>query len=235
MADQADNVFTAPVAGAPSLPDPVKELVGDGKKYASIEAALASIPHAQNHIKTLETEQAAAKAKLAKFEQEVAELRAEQEKTDKLDTILAKIEASRSTPSDPQAVGVDASEISRLVKTTLSEVQESAVKVANQQAANDKMLELFGEKAAEVVANKAKDLGIGIDFLQSTAQRSPKAFFELMGVTKDTTPRTGAMGSINAAALQQPAAPMSTIVKAGASTKDMRNAWKAAGEAIRKN
>jgi hypothetical protein len=235
MADQAENVFTAPAAGAPSLPDPVKELVGDGKKYASIEAALASIPHAQNHIKTLETEQAAAKAKLAKFEQEVAELRAEQEKTDKLDTILAKIEASRSTPSDPQAVGVDASEISRLVKTTLSEVQESAVKVANQQAANDKMLELFGEKAAEVVANKAKDLGIGIDFLQSTAQRSPKAFFELMGVTKDTTPRTGAMGSINAAALQQPAAPMSTIVKAGASTKDMRNAWKAAGEAIRKN
>lgn len=235
MADPADNVFTAPAAGAPSLPDPVKELVGDGKKYASIEAALASIPHAQNHIKTLETEQAAAKAKLAKFEQEVAELRAEQEKTDKLDTILAKIEASRSTPSDPQAVGVDASEISRLVKTTLSEVQESAVKVANQQAANDKMLELFGEKAAEVVANKAKDLGIGIDFLQSTAQRSPKAFFELMGVTKDTTPRTGAMGSINAAALQQPAAPMSTIVKAGASTKDMRNAWKAAGEAIRKN
>ena len=35
------------------IPTEAAELVGDGKKYSSVEDALKSVPHAQKHIQTL--------------------------------------------------------------------------------------------------------------------------------------------------------------------------------------
>jgi len=39
-----------------AIPDPLKELIGEGKKYATLDKALESIPHAQAHIQRLEEE-----------------------------------------------------------------------------------------------------------------------------------------------------------------------------------
>ena len=47
------------------IPTEAQALVGEGKKYASAEEALRSVPHAQQHIKTLEEEMAQLKRDLA--------------------------------------------------------------------------------------------------------------------------------------------------------------------------
>ena len=48
------------------IPTEAAELVGDGKKYQSVEDALKSVPHAQKHIQTLESELASVKEELTK-------------------------------------------------------------------------------------------------------------------------------------------------------------------------
>ncbi len=48
------------------IPTEAADFVGDGKKYNSVEDALKSVPHAQKHIQTLESELAAAREELAK-------------------------------------------------------------------------------------------------------------------------------------------------------------------------
>ena len=47
------------------IPTEVQELVGEGKKYQSPEDALKSVPHAQQHIQTLESELAEIKEELS--------------------------------------------------------------------------------------------------------------------------------------------------------------------------
>jgi hypothetical protein len=46
------------------IPTEVQSLVGEGKKYQSPEDALKSVPHAQKHIETLESELAEAREEL---------------------------------------------------------------------------------------------------------------------------------------------------------------------------
>ena len=48
------------------IPTEAVELVGEGKKYSSVEDALKSVPHAQKHIQTLESELATLKEELSK-------------------------------------------------------------------------------------------------------------------------------------------------------------------------
>ena len=48
------------------IPTEAQDLVGEGKKYSSAEEALRSVPHAQQHIKTLEEEMAELKEELSK-------------------------------------------------------------------------------------------------------------------------------------------------------------------------
>ena len=48
------------------IPTEVQALVGEGKKYQSTEDALRSVPHAQKHIETLESELAEVREELTK-------------------------------------------------------------------------------------------------------------------------------------------------------------------------
>src|SRR4030043_1329496 len=72
MTDSFFNGSTDPVVETPAIPSSpalnipteIAELVGEGKKYKSVEDALKSVPHAQQHIQTLEEENARIKAEL---------------------------------------------------------------------------------------------------------------------------------------------------------------------------
>ena len=69
MTDIFDTPKTPEGTPAPTgikLPDEALDLIGEGKKYGSVEAALKALPHAQKHIATLEAEAQALREQLAK-------------------------------------------------------------------------------------------------------------------------------------------------------------------------
>ena len=212
---------TAPVT-IPS--DIAKELVGEGKKYATVEAALQSVPHAQNHIARLEQEMKELRDELTKSksaEQVLAELREEMAST------ANRTEATTSSEITPQA-------INELVAKAIDSKAAAAQAEANLQFSNKVMKEKYGEKAQEVFVARAQELGLSINDLKTTASRSPKAFLALMGTEASPQSNTGSLqstsSSVNTEILAQQnkqADKPSPKVAPGATTKDMVSAWRA--------
>lgn len=177
-------------APAITLPDNVKDLIGPGKKYATLEKALESLAPAQNHISTLEAElkamrEAAEKAvSLDQVYSTVQELLAEERKTHGTSTL-------------------DVSAVSGLLDRKLTEREQQQEAARNVSAVKKVLVDKFGEKAEEVYKTKAAELGLGIDFLNSAAAKSPQATLKLLGL--DSAASGGvhsSKGSINTSALR---------------------------------
>ena len=66
--DKPEETVAAPILDTPTtplVPTELQGIVGEGKKYSTVEAALASIAPAQSHIATIEAENALLKETLA--------------------------------------------------------------------------------------------------------------------------------------------------------------------------
>lgn len=219
-----ENIFTegqTPPAGeqptATQLPDHLKDLVGPGKKYATVEKALESIPHAQQHISTLETELKGMREKIA------TAVSAEQV----YETVQQLLEAEKATLS---VAAVDENSLAALLDRKLTEREALAKQQANVSSVKAALANKFGEKAEEMYVAKATELGVGVQFLNDIVKHSPKAALELFGLAHTPTPIRTTSGGINTEALnaqkQPPAKPKS--VMGGASTQEMIEAFRAA-------
>lgn len=153
MADQAPTIFTddqskaAPVAPDTTVIDPnnpVALLVGEGRKYKTIEDLAKAYVNIDGFVEQLKSEN-------SKLRQDLA-----QAKT--LDDVLDQLKASNAPPPDKdespvKALGVD--EIAAIVKQTVTGMETARTKQDNLRKADAKMKELFGEKAAEVFSQEA--------------------------------------------------------------------------------
>lgn len=206
------------------IPTEAAELVGDGKKYQSVEDALKSVPHAQKHIQTLEAELAAAREELTK------------RKT--TEEILDEIKSGVQPKENPQGVELDQDKLLQLVNQTLEfkERQKQAKSNASQVAS--KFTEKFGNQAEVVYKNIALENGLTEQQLNNLAASSPNVVLKLAGLTEaKIAPVAKPTSSINTETLNQKVDPstLSARVKQGATTKDLVNAWKIAGEKVKLN
>lgn len=175
-ADRAQNVFeagdspavetptaepTAPIA----IPETVSDLVGAGKKYGDINAALNSIKPAQEHINSLEADNRALRAEIEELKREV---QARTSVSDVLEKLGNRAEAEPQQSFTPE-------QITQLVKGALNEEKIAATTQSNINAVNKALFDMYGEKAKEVVASKAQELGMSVKTLQDLAAQSPKA------------------------------------------------------------
>jgi hypothetical protein len=95
------------------IPTEAQDLVGEGKKYASAEDALRSVPHAQKHIQTLEAE-------MAELKEELAKRKTTQELLDEL-----KSETRQPVENTTQEAGLNEDAIMSLVNQTLQRNEQS--------------------------------------------------------------------------------------------------------------
>jgi hypothetical protein len=164
----------------------LEELIGEGKKYANLEAALKSIPHAQKHITQLE--------------QETADLRAR--KAD-VDEVLANM--GRGSEQEDKTTSIDENTVADRVIAKLTAKEQEAAKATNLELASDKLASKVGgiEAAAKLIVEKAKELGLHPSDLQRIAEKSPTAFLayfnETLPNTSDKMPMS--KGGINTEAL----------------------------------
>ena len=74
-----------------------------------------------------------------------------------------------------------AEDLKSLVEKTLSQRDQEALLKRNLSVVDEELTKTFGTEAANVVAGKAKELGMSMDRLKEIAQESPNAFFALIG------------------------------------------------------
>jgi hypothetical protein len=167
----------------------VDALVGDGKKFKTVD--------------DLARGKAESDRVIAARERELAELREELGKRSTVEELMERMKQSThqsaadqtregQPPSEPQRL-TDEDLEQRIAAISTKRDQERVVQ-SNVQEVTNRLLEVYGteDKANEVVNAKARELGVSTAFLQDVAAKSPKAFFAQLGLTEAARPSASA-------------------------------------------
>lgn len=207
-ADQQAPTEDKKVEDAPQF-----DFIGEGKKYKSPEDALQSIPHKEQFIEQLKREN--------------EELRQKLTESSKIDDVLTRLQQPNEQPTEakPPTNQVD---LEALIEQHISQREKKLTSGQNAATVVGKLNELYGDKAEQVYNDKAKELGIPVEWLNETAKQSPTAIFELFGINKAAKPaQSKPTSSVNSSALG--AIPQTTERKNimyGSTTADIVDAWR---------
>jgi len=203
------------------IPTEAQDFVGEGKKYKSAEDALRSVPHAQEHIKTLEEE-------MAQLKEELTRRKTTEELLDELKSGNQPVEAT------PQGVELDQDRIMQLVNQTMEQKEKQSKAKQNADTVATKFTEQYGAKAQDAYNQIAKDAGLTVEQLNNLAATSPNVVMKLAGFEAKSTTVGKPSSSVNTQALgSTKPTELSAKVPKGASTKDMLAAWRNAGEKVK--
>jgi len=203
------------------IPTEVQELVGEGKKYQSPEDALKSVPHAQQHIQTLESE-------LAEMKEELTKRKTTQEL---LDEIKSGVQPSAQTEQNAE---LNQDNLMELVNQTLSIRENKKTAEVNAKSVASKFTTEYGDKAEETYNSVAKELNLTVQQLNDLSAKTPALVLKVAGLTATKAPLGSSQGTVNTQALGQNAQPSSLSAKVeSGSTKDLLKAWGRAGDKIK--
>lgn len=172
MPDPA-NVFEGTTEGTTTTisQDLIAELVGDGKKYKTVEDLARSRLEADIHIKRVEKEN--------------AEMRTQLEKAKSVEDILEAVKAqsasANETPDPDKQVatpGLTAEQVAKMVAEQVAGQRTKEVRDANRTLANTKMIELYGDKAQEVFLKEAPTPALQAIY-KELAEVNPEKFVAL--------------------------------------------------------
>jgi hypothetical protein len=181
----------------------LEQLVGEGKKYATVEEAAKGLWHAQKHIAGLESN--------------YAELQKELNKRLTAEELLKKVidhkdttPAQTSAKGEPQSLDIEAllkkAEESAVAAVQKRELETSASK--NEERITEALVKKYGtmEKAAEAARQAAQTYGVSIDEFQQMARTKPRVVEGLLGLNdskqRQSTP-SPLSGSLNTAGVRQ--------------------------------
>lgn len=203
------------------IPTEAQDLVGEGKKYSTAEEALRSVPHAQEHIKTLEEE-------MAQMKEELSKRKTTQELLDELKSGVQPV------ANTTQETGLNQDTIMELVNNTLKQNEQKKTAQANASQVANKFTEKYGSNAETVYNSLAQDLSLTPQKLNELAASSPNLVLRLADLEPNVKV-VKSSGSVNTEALSanKPPQEMSARVPKGAKTSDLVNAWRAAGEKVK--
>lgn len=186
MADQPDNVFSKEGTVPPENEVPPKENLEDllkdiknengEQKYKSLKDALVALGHSQKYIPELKDQLSGTQRQLEDMKLEMGKLNNIEETVQRL---LAKKSEEEDTPPKPQ--GLDEQAVIKLVQESLMANKQSETLSANQKKVNDALVSKYGEKAVEVLDNKAAELHTTRQALGELSKQNPYLVLALFG------------------------------------------------------
>lgn len=188
-----------------SRDDILANLVGEGKKFKSVEDLAKGKVESDNFINKLQDENRALRALINNQDDR-------KRSEDLMEEILSRVQNSTLQREQPvtnqtqeppktqaeQLTSRDVESIFHLLRTKEQENQ-------NLTKAFTRIADKYGNKAEEFLNSKSRELGLDVDMLRETARRSPTAFWNLVG-ENNNNPVTGARSpraNVNSAAVVQ--------------------------------
>jgi len=186
------------------------------QKYATVQEALKGLSNAQSHIPKIEADNNTLREALEAANKKL-------EKVDSLEDIVQKL--SSGEPKDDQPVvqqGVSSEELEAVVAKMLQNNKQQDAQLNNELAVSKHLVDKFGDKAQEVMASKAEEMGVTVNDLQSLARKSPKIVTAMFGAGKVSKTEV-TTGSSTANFQQAPKENDFKSVMFAASSEDLRN------------
>ncbi len=179
----AEDVFAQTEGREADDRNPLQELVGEGKKFATVEELARGKEEADKFIDQLKEE-------LKMTREQMVEL---EEKASKRETVSDLVDAVRNANQHEDDSGrnqsISEDKLQEMVNSILDGRHEKQTRLANYQQANQAVLDKFNgdvEAARAYTAERAKQLGITTDKLKALGEESPSAFKQLMEVSHRT-------------------------------------------------
>lgn len=158
------------------------QLVGEGKKFKTVEDLARGKAESDRYVDQLRSElDNQRKLNEEKLDQLLESVKNKSTNTANGNTQTPTNQNTSGSPDGGNTSPNDAgSDIESLVKKALKEQEDLTRKEANVQVVTEKLTELYGEKASNVVKTRANELGMSVKQLEEMASTSPKAFLTLV-------------------------------------------------------
>lgn len=171
----------------------VISMIGEGKKYGTVEAALKSIKPAQEHISKLEAEAKELRDKLKALEDSAYEKQ-----------VKAAL-ATEEGAATPAQIDID-KVVNSAVAKALTQTERVAQEKARQKVVVDAALKTWGDAAEASLYAKAGELGLSPDQINQLSATSPEAALKLLGLepAKPIAQYTGVKPTVRTTTKQQP-------------------------------
>lgn len=196
------DIFT-PADDQTMIPEnPLEALVGEDKKYKTVEDLARSKFEADRFIKQLTTEAAEMREVIGKSQT------MEDIKTQILASINQENTQRQPPETPPEPEKVDSANLENMISQLLMKKEAEKKALSNREKVTKALEDKFGADAQIVLNQKARELNVSLDYLAKIANDSPSAFFKLVGIDSAQPP------------LATPPAP---IGSAGTPPKQMQN------------
>lgn len=177
----------------------LETLVGEGQKYANADALAKAYIHADNFGNTLKGENAELRAELKVLKDM---LEANQNKPP-VQTEPRNIDPPAAPLSEPHSEKRgEEKDMTTLIREELERTSKEKLFSDNVNSVSERLASHFGDpvNARNALAKKAKELGVGVDWLMDVAGKSPDAFYSTIGIDRRSfsTPSSG--GTVNTSA-----------------------------------
>lgn len=186
-ADKAPTTENATSQAGTTMPasstqsEMVAVLVGEGKKYKTVDELAKAYINADSFIETLKAEN--------------RELKEKTVASKTVDDVLARLNQQQTTKPDDSSVP-SLSDITKLVEQTVTGMETQKQRTGNLKLADQKMKEMFGEKAAEKFAQVATTPELHRVYMELAAV-SPDKFVALFDNKEQPAVGADTGGSIN--------------------------------------
>jgi len=161
----------------------VAALVGEDKKFKSIEDLAKGKIEADNHLKQLEGE-------LATLRQAMAEKETEADKSATAATLIEAIkQATQAQSEEGEDQTLPKETLEQMVRSIIDSKSTEETRKTNYREANQFVLDKFKgdvEAARTYTAERAKQLGMDIETLKALGEESPAAFKRLIQSEQST-------------------------------------------------
>ena len=124
---------------------------------------------------------------IRKLEAENSSYREQLEKVATLEEKLSKM-TEVNTGTQQSAPAIDEQSIARMLDSTLQQREAAQRAQANELAVSKALQDKYGDKAGEMLKAKANEMGVDMAFMQSVAQKSPKAIMAYFGESAPKVP-----------------------------------------------
>lgn len=141
----------------------------DGEpKYKSTEDALKALPHAQQHIATLE--------------KELSELKEKGNASDKLEELIDAVKQSKGSGDGEDSPTMKPEDVLGIVKEYLSDTKAAETRQNNIKTVASAFKDRFGKEASDKLYGTAADLGFNRKEINRLIANNPTAALNVLGI-----------------------------------------------------
>ncbi len=208
-AEATPTPTSAPTVPAELSPE-LAELIGEGKKYANVNVALASLPAKEAHITTLEGQ--------ITSQEQIKEL-------------LEEAKANRAKGTPAEQVGTSQTDVPAMVRHELAVDRQNQIRQDNIIKVNKAFMAKYGKESDEAFNKLAAENGMTTEAFLDLGRASPAIVLKIAGISGQTVPVGGLKTSVNTAAALTDVTPtaVSSKVENVADSEQVLQGWKNAG------